>query len=52
MTTPQRTFTCVIHSHLLDGVALSDSALTVVPSRFPRLMTSRPQGEGAVTSFT
>ena len=29
MTTPQCTFTCVIHSHLLDGVAQSDSVLTV-----------------------
>lgn len=58
-----RTFTCVIPSyissrHLLDEVALSDSALIAflrllaVVHRFPRSMTSRPRGEDAVTSFT
>lgn len=34
MTTPQRTFTCVVHSHLLNGVTLSGSAFTAFPSRF------------------
>lgn len=52
MTTPQRTFTCVVPSHLLNGVTPSGSALTAFPSRFPRLITSLTRGEGAVTSST
>lgn len=52
MTTPRCTFTCVIHSHLLNGVTSSGSMFTAFPSRFPRLRTSRTRGEGAVISPT
>ena len=47
-TTPLRTFTEVLLSHLLNEVTPSGSMLSAFPSRFPRLRTTRPQREGAV----
>jgi hypothetical protein len=40
------------HRCSLAGVAQVDSELTCFSSRFPRLMTSRPQGDDAFPSFT
>lgn len=41
-------FVCVpTHRHLLAGLARLDSELTRFSSRFPRLVTSRPQGDDA-----
>lgn len=42
-------FVCIpAHRHLLAGVAWSGSRLTRFSSRFPRLITSRTQGDDAV----
>ena len=50
MTTPQRLFTCLTHSHLLKSVAPFGLAQALFPPRFRRLITSRSPGGGAVTS--